>query len=105
MGDWQDAVRAQTLSSLSVTAPLVSLLALIVCGGVLDNAASQVALATGQVGPWWSLSLLVAGYSIPFVLAVVALVVAASNASNGEMRQFRNRLWGGRPPQANRAGA
>ena len=35
-------------------------------------------------------------------VAIVALVVAASHASNGEMRQFRNRLWGGRPPQVNR---
>lgn len=102
---WQDAVRAQTLASLSVTTPFVSLLALIVCGSVLDNAASQVAVATGQVGPWWSTALLIAGYTIPFVLAIVALAVAASHASNGEMRQFRNRLWGGRPPQVKGAGA
>lgn len=95
---WQDAVRAQTLSSLTVTVPFISLLALMVCGTVLDDAASAAARAAGQVGPTWSLVLLIAGYAIPVVMAITILVVTVSRGNNAEMRQFRNRLWNGQPP-------
>lgn len=91
---WQDAVRAQTLSSLALAAPLVSLLSLIVCGSVLDDAASAAATAAGQAGPGWSLALLVAGYVLPFVLVIGAAL--ASAGSRTEMQHFRDRLWGGR---------
>ncbi|GGK68032.1 hypothetical protein [Ornithinimicrobium pekingense] len=95
---WQDAVRAQTLNSLVATAPLVSLLALTVCGAVLDDAASAAALARGEVGPGWSLVLLVASYALPFVLVLVALAltVATGRRHSGGMHHFRDRLWGGR---------
>lgn len=96
---WQDAVRAQTLSSLNVTALFISLLALVVCGNVLDSAASQAALAVGQIGPGWSLAVLIAGYTIPFVLAVAALTVAVCQGNNGELRHVRNRLWDGHAPR------
>lgn len=96
---WQDAVRAQTLSSLNLTAPLISLLALVACGSVLDGAASEAAVASGQTGPGWSLVLLIAGYTIPVVLAIAILVFATSQGNNGEMRHFRNRLWDGRAPR------
>lgn len=96
---WQDAVRAQTLSSLNLTAPFLSLLALVVCGSVLDGAASAAAVASGQTGPGWSLVLLIAGYTIPVVLAIAILVFATGQGNNGEMRHFRSRLWDGRAPR------
>lgn len=93
---WQDAVRANTLSSLTVPPALVGLLALVVSGAVLDDAASAVAVATGQVGPTWTTWLLVTGYVLPFLVLVGAL--AATTLWGGtEMQRFRDRLWGGRP--------
>lgn len=98
---WQDAVRAQTLSSLTVTTPFVGLFALVVCGGVLDDAASTAAVAAGQIGPEWSLWVLIAGYFIPFVLVIGAMVATATARSSGsESQHFRERLWGGQPPGA-----
>ncbi|NLG22729.1 MAG: hypothetical protein GX555_15020 [Actinomycetales bacterium] len=97
---WQDAIRAQTLSSLVVVTPCVGLFALVVCGSVLDDAASTAATAAGQVGPAWSLAVLIAGYLLPFALVVAALVVAAGSSRRSEMRHFRERLWGGQPPRS-----
>lgn len=102
---WQDAVRAQTLNSLSVTTPLVALFALIVCGGILDDAASAAAIAAGEVGPQWSLWLLVAGYLVPVVLLVGAVaVLIARHGRWNEMAQFQDRLWGGQPPRTHAEG-
>lgn len=95
---WQDAFRAETLSSLSLAAPLVSLLALVVGGSVLDDAASAAAVAAGQTGPAWSLALLIGGYLAPFVLVGVAVLVTSAGGSRTEMEHFRARLWGGRTP-------
>ncbi|WP_109471887.1 hypothetical protein [Ornithinimicrobium cavernae] len=98
---WQDAVRAQTLTSLSVAAPFVGLFALVICGSVLDDAASTAAVAAGQVGPAWSLWLLIAGYVLPFALVLgVAAVATTRNGQWNEMRHYRERLWGGQPPRA-----
>ncbi|MCM3661571.1 hypothetical protein M3148_11310 [Georgenia satyanarayanai] len=91
---WQDAVRASTLSSLMAPPALVGLLALVVTGAVLDDAASVAAVATGEVGPAWSLWLLVGGYVLPFVLLAVALVVATRRGGSAPQR-FRERLWDG----------
>src|SRR5699024_1214156 len=73
---WQDAVRASTLSSLTVPPALVGLLALVVTGAVLDDSASTAAVASGEVGPAWSLWLLVGGYVLPFALLIVVVPVA-----------------------------
>lgn len=102
---WQDAVRAETLSSLSVAAPLVSLLALIACGGVLDDAASAAAEAAGRIGPDWSLALLIAGYLAPVVLLGVAVALAARPGNGTEAQHVRDRLWGGRVPTGQTRGA
>ena len=97
---WQDAVRAQTLSSLAVATPFVGLFALVVCGSVLDDAASTAAVSVGQVGPAWSLWLLVAGYLLPFVLVLSTVFVTAAQRGNwSEMHHFRERLWDGQPPR------
>lgn len=97
---WQDAVRAQTLSSLAVGTPFVGLFALVVCGSVLDDAASTAAVTVGQVGPAWSLWLLVAGYLLPFLLVLGTVVVAAAQRGSwSEMHHFRDRLWDGEPPR------
>lgn len=92
---WQDAVRANTLTSLTVPPALVGLLALVVTGAVLDDAASAAAVTNGEVGPEWSLWLLIGGYALPFMLLVVALLVAARRGGSPDER-FRERLWGGR---------
>lgn len=98
---WQDAVRAQTLSSLSVTTPFVALFAVVVCGSVLDEAASTAAMAAGQVAPEWTLGLLVLGYLLPVVLVVgTALATVAQRGTWSEMRHFQDRLWDGQPPHA-----
>lgn len=104
---WQDAVRAQTISSMVLPAPLVSLLALIMCGSVLDDAASATAVASGQVGPAWTLAFLVIGYALPFVLVIVGLVVVSGPWWTTETRHFRERLWDGRAPRpvSGRAGS
>lgn len=97
---WQDAVRAQTLSSLVVATPFVGLFALVVCGSVLDDAASTAAVAAGQVGPQWSLWLLVIGYLLPFVLVLGAAALTAAQVGRwSEMQHFRERLWAGQPPR------
>lgn len=97
---WQDAVRAQTLSSLVAPTPLVGVLALVVCGTVLDDAASAAAVAQGAVGPGWSLAILLSGYALPFVLVVLGLLVTIGPWSTTTAQHVRDRLWGGRPPAA-----
>ena len=96
---WQDALRAQTLSSLLTPTPLVAIVGLVVCGSVLDAAASLAATARGTVGPGWSLAVLVAGYGVPFVLVTFGLVVMAGPWGTPPARHFRDRLWGGRVPR------
>src|SRR5690625_957110 len=90
---WQDALRATTLTSLTVPPALVGLLALTVCGTVLDDAASAAATASGAIGPDWSLWLLVAGYTAPVVLLLGALVLAVRPGGGAEPEHFRTRLW------------
>ncbi|AXH95734.1 hypothetical protein [Ornithinimicrobium avium] len=102
---WQDAVRADTLSSLSMAAPILSLLALAATGNVLDDAASTAAVVSGQIGPGWSLAVLVAGYLLPVVLVGVALLVAAGPGRRTEAQHVRDRLWGGRAPTGDPHGA
>lgn len=92
---WQDLVRASTLSSVVFPPALVAVFALVVCGSVLDDAASVAAQAQGQVGPGWSLWLLVAGYVVPLLLAFGALAATLRWGGN-EMQHTRSRLWGGR---------
>lgn len=87
---WQDALRADTLSTLAVQPALVSLLALVVSGTTLDAAASEAATASGQLGPAWTSSLLIAGYVLPLALVGGAFAVAAAR---GDRYQFRRRLW------------
>ena len=74
---WQDALRAHTLTGLLTPLALVALLAISVCGVTLDDAASQGAADAGQVGPAWSLALLIAGYVVPLVIVVTLLIVGA----------------------------
>lgn len=95
---WQDAVRAQTLSSLVAPTPLVSLFALVMLGSVLDDAASAAAVAAGSVGPGWTAVLLVGGYLLPVVVVLLLLAVLTNLWGTSGMRHFRDRLWGGRPP-------
>lgn len=93
---WQDAIRAETLTSLSVAAPMVSLVALVVCGDVLDHAASVAAIAAGATGPAWSLAVLIAGYLLPVVLVLVGVAGLVASGARGRTEQhFRDRLWGG----------
>lgn len=93
---WQDAVRANTLSSLTVPPALVGLLAVVVSGAVLDDAASTAAVASGRLAPAWTTWLLVAGYVLPFVVLLGTL--AATTVWGGtEMQRYRDRLWGGQP--------
>jgi hypothetical protein len=92
---WQDLLRASTLSALTSPPALVALFAMILCASVLDDAASVVAHAAGQVGPAWTLWLLVVGYVVPPMLTVVALV-ASSRTRVNEMDHTRHRLWDGR---------
>lgn len=96
---WQDAIRAKTLGSLYAVAPLASLFGLAVCSSVLDEAASATALASGQVGPEWSLWVLIGGYLLTAVLALGA--VALLFTDRGEADHFRARLW----PTGPRTGA
>ena len=93
---WQDAVRASTLLSLTTPSALVGLLGLVVSGAVLDDAASAAAAASGQIGPGWSLWLLIAGYALPFVLVIVAVIVV-TRWDHAEPVHFRHRLWDERP--------
>lgn len=88
---WQDIVRTRTLSSLHLVAPVVSMFGLVVSGSVLDDAASAVAEASGQIGPAWSLWLLIAGYLLPVVLVAGALALTAADRS--EVEHVRSRLW------------
>ena len=98
---WQDALRADTLSTLTVPPALVSLLAVTVSGATLDDAASAAAIASGQVGPTWSLWLLIAGYVMPFLLiAGFVGAVAAISGTGSETEHFRRRLWPAGPPVA-----
>lgn len=101
---WQDAVRADTLASLALPAPLVGLLGLSAAGRALDHAATVAAEASGQVGPAWSTAVLLAGYLLPMVLLVVVLASVAARGL-GETDHFRDRLWGGRVPQESGTGA
>lgn len=93
---WQDAVRAHTLCSLLATPALLGVLGLAVSGAVLDDAASAVAIASGQVGPTWSLWVLIIGYVLSFVV-IMGLLIASVPGGWNEMRHFRDRLWDGRP--------
>lgn len=88
---WQDAIRAETLSTLTVPPAVVGLLALVVVGVTLDDAASATATATGEIGPDWTGWLLFGGYLLPVVTVIAAAVAIAS--AGGEMRQFNRRLW------------
>lgn len=96
---WQDLVRARTLGSLHTLAPLVSMFGVIVCGSVLDDAASAAAIGSGELGPGWSLWVLIAGYLLPVLVVVGAAAVILNGRSEAD--QVRSRLWSGRP----RAGA
>lgn len=89
---WQDEWRANTLSTLTATPPLVSMVALIVSGAALDKAASTAAVASDQLGPGWTLWLLIGGYLLPVLLVVGALAVVVAGGG-GDAAHFRRRLW------------
>ncbi|WP_181010068.1 hypothetical protein [Ornithinimicrobium sufpigmenti] len=93
---WQDALRAHTLTGLLTPLALVALLAISVCGVTLDDAASQVAADAGQVGPAWSLALLIAGYVVPLVIVVTLLATSPWWVRPHAGDRFRSRLWQGR---------
>lgn len=101
---WQDALRAETLSALSLAAPLLSLLALAATGSVLDDAASAAAVAAGRTGPGWSLAVLVAGYLLPVLMIGVAAGVATGRGRRTEVQHTRDRLWGGHVPAGDAQG-
>ena len=91
---WQDAWRANTLSTLTAIPALVSMAALLVSGAALDEAASTAAVASGQLGPAWTQWLLIGGYVLPMLLLFVAGCVAlAASAGGVEAVHFRRRLW------------
>ena len=91
---WQDAWRANTLSTLTAIPALVSMAALLVSGAALDEAASTAAVASGQLGPTWTQWLLIAGYVLPMLLLFVAGCLAlAASAGGVETVHFRRRLW------------
>ena len=89
---WQDALRADTLSSLSLLPALVSMLGLVVCGATLDDAASTAAIASGELGPTWSMWLLIGGYLLPVMLTIGALVVVVGRDGE-DAKHFARRLW------------
>lgn len=93
---WQDALRAHTLTRLLTPLALVALLGIGVCGVSLDAAASQAAVEAGQVGPAWSLALLVAGYVVPLAVVVTLLATSPWWVRPGAEDRFRSRLWQGR---------
>lgn len=95
---WQDALRAHTLNGLLLPLALVALLGFSVCGAVLDDAASRVAAEAGQVGPAWTMALLVAGYAVPFAIIVTLLVTSPwwARPQARESERFATRLWQGR---------
>ncbi|QFG68092.1 hypothetical protein [Ornithinimicrobium pratense] len=93
---WQDALRANTLTGLLMPLVIVALLGLSVCGAALDEAATRVATEAGQVGPAWSMALLVAGYVLPFVIVVTLLGTSPWWARPQAGEHFRSRLWQGR---------
>lgn len=97
---WQDALRSSAVSSLLVPPALVGLLALLVAGAALDDAASVAAVATGEVGPAWTLGLLVIGYAAPFVILIAFLLLTTGVGGRREVGHMRDRLWGGRIPRA-----
>lgn len=91
---WQDLVRARTLASLHTLAPAVGMFGVIVSAGVLDDAASAAATSSGEIGPDWSLWVLIAGYLLPVLL--VSCAAAVLMADRSEADQVRSRLWSGR---------
>lgn len=75
---------------------------LVVSGAALDAAASTAAVASGQVGPAWSIGLLIGGYLLPFLLIIGALAVAVARGGGDDMH-FQRRLWpAGGPVDAGR---
>lgn len=93
---WQDALRAHTLTGLLTPLALVALLGISVCGVALDAAASQAAAEAGQVGPVWSLALLIIGYAVPLAIVVTLLATSPWWVRPQAGDRFRDRLWGGR---------
>lgn len=93
---WQDALRAHTLTGLLTPLALVALLGIGICGVALDAAASQAAAEAGQVGPAWSLALLVAGYVVPVAVVVTVLATSPWWVRPRAGDRFRTRLWQGR---------
>lgn len=102
---WQDVIRSSTLSGLHMLPGFVGLVSLVVVGAVLDDAASVLTEETGVVGPAWTGVLLVIGYTAPVVVLIIALVATTGLLGEREVAHMRRRLWGGRRPQPEGAGA
>lgn len=91
---WQDALRANTLTTLTAAPAVVSVVALLVSGAALDEAASVAAVASGQLGPAWTQWLLIGGYVVPVLLLFgVASLALAASAGGVDAVHFRRRLW------------
>lgn len=93
---WQDIIRGRLIAALIAPVALVSLFAVLVSGTLLDAAASAAVAGTDQVGPAWSLWLLIAGYLVPVVVVVIAATILVAERGH-EAQHIRIRLWGGRP--------
>lgn len=102
---WQDAFRAYTLESLVLAVAALGLLGMFATGAVLDGSASTAAEVSGEVGPAWTLALIILGYSLPVVLCLAALLTVPLFWRRSETPTFRTRLWGGRPADEMQVGA
>ncbi len=92
---WQDALRASTLSSLYTALTVSSLLGLMLASYAVDDAASVVALSSGQVGPEWTGSILMIAYTLAPIYLVVNMGLTLSGQGRRDVRHFCRRLWTG----------